>query len=247
MSLRVLGIVVVSLAACGEGFSASGEGAGAGGNGATSSSRVSTSASSTTGTGGAPECGPGSTGELSDAFEGTTLARIWELWSRGGASAAQNDALIVFIPTGNTERFAGVSSTDRYSLRNCAVSVEVPAAPTAAGSVAFLQIGIDDQTYLEIALAIDVSARIIFGYTKNGAEAVPSEIPYDSSQHRFWRISERDGEVSWHTSQDGMSWDLQRTESMAPFPLDDLVVTLGAGAQGATALESHANFDNVNL
>jgi hypothetical protein len=113
-----------------------------------------------------------------------------------------------------------LASMNTYDLRDDSVYVE---AIPADGAEATLAIAAGTTT-LAIAHA---GATLALGDTT---------IPYDALDHRYWRIRDRDGAVSWETSPDAAAWTVQARASDAALALDAVTVQLSAHSAQATSV-----------
>ena len=72
-------------------------------------------------------------------------------------------------------------------------------------------------------------------------------ITYDPVAHRWWRITEDNGTVTYWTAPDGLTWTSRATSGLPGFPIHGLYILLQAGFSGAETTPGLAVFDNLNL
>jgi beta-glucanase (GH16 family) len=103
-------------------------------------------------------------------------------------------------------------------------------------------------------LTLDVNNKIQFLWENNnvipraiiaGAASDGTPVAYNATSHRWWRISESGGTITWATSPDAVTWTTRRTLA-APFALTALTVGFYAGYWGTETAPGSALIDNVN-
>lgn len=94
-------------------------------------------------------------------------------------------------------------------------------------------------------LVLSVSNGLLYHWARAGdASLVSGNQPYSFSAHRFWRIEERSGTVSFLTSADGKSWDT--IESLATPIADPIHVVIGLYANATTTATHQVRLAGVN-
>lgn len=80
----------------------------------------------------------------------------------------------------------------------------------------------------------------------SSSETVTTIATFDHDVHRWWRISESGGTLTWATSANGLSWTVQHTAAHA-FDLSSVTISLWAGSFDSVASPGQARWDNLNL
>lgn len=88
-------------------------------------------------------------------------------------------------------------------------------------------------------------STIYFQWSLNGSTTTVSSETYSSTNHRWWKISESGGTVTWWTSTNGSSWTSKATAA-APFDLDSVELRFTCGYSGSETSPEPFLVDNVN-
>jgi hypothetical protein len=155
----------------------------------------------------------------------------------------------VFLSTGRlglnaTAAYPRLSASGVWDLTASSITYELVQPPNVgAGST---------QVFGELTL--DANNKIQFLWENNsvitrviiaGAASDGTPVTYNATSHRWWRISESGGTVTWATSPDAVTWTTRRTLA-APFTLTSLTVGFYAGYWGTETTPGSALIDNVN-
>lgn len=135
-----------------------------------------------------------------------------------------------------------VDLTGSYAL------MEVPkVANTATSADVFLQIDKDANNHINTVVE---GTTIFFQKVVAGVKNNIATATYSATLHRWWKISESGGTVTWWTSQTGLnnSWVSQGTELVSNlFAITALQVDIGAGTFQSETNPGTAIIDNFNL
>ncbi|MDT0387808.1 hypothetical protein [Streptomyces dubilierae] len=145
--------------------------------------------------------------------------------------------------------FSAFTSDNTYTLAGSAAWVETyPPAAGGAASEAWAQLLITSSTsgtdaIFEVnAVSGLLTMAVRTGYFDPGA----TTLAYDSTAHRWLRISEAGGTLTWATSPDGLTWTTRRTAAAPAWVADaDLEIQLITHRDGGAA--DFAEFDNFNI
>lgn len=80
----------------------------------------------------------------------------------------------------------------------------------------------------------------------SSSETVTTLATFDPDVHRWWRVSESGGTLTWSTSPNGVTWTVQHTAEHG-FDLGSVTVSLWAGTFASVASPGQARWDNLNL
>lgn len=134
---------------------------------------------------------------------------------------------------------AGVAATTHVDLTGSSIVVELREPPGYGDGSVEASFGLTD-TGGGGGLSIRYSGHPVddagvwmpylkAGYSVGSSVAQLVDVrPHNAARHRFWRIGELDGVVSWHVSPDGFDWTELGVWAVT-FPIDDLIVGMGAG------------------
>ncbi|MCM3884176.1 hypothetical protein [Frankia sp. R82] len=119
-----------------------------------------------------------------------------------------------------------------------------PANGTGQASV---QISLNSTNTVETVCETQDGALALVFRLKTAGVMSDVSIPYSTTDHRWWRMTEAAGVITWATSADGLTWTTQRTAA-STFSLTAVGVSLLAGYYGlGFADQGSAVYDNFNL
>ena len=173
---------------------------------------------------------------LADDFEDGVIAGEWVAYDEDGADVSEEAGTLLVSFSGGSEAWAGYDLRDRVDMTEGEVRVEIA---LAGGIYAGFDICFGDQ---ELEMYVEDGENLVGEVYNTDASDSLSQIQYLAGVHVIWRIRTGDGMVYWEASQDGSDWDLIHSQA-APFPLDDVTVTVeAAGTDGdqPAAFESFA-------
>ncbi|HEX7241029.1 MAG TPA: vanadium-dependent haloperoxidase [Longimicrobiaceae bacterium] len=166
-------------------------------------------------------------------------------WYSFGPVQEVNQRVEIRPLSGVSSSYGGLTSVSRYDLTDSRVSVElVRALRTANDSEAYLNL----ENAAGDRLTFKVGEGLFYGtYRSAGAPASTHtpELPYDPAAHRWLRIREQFGTVSYEYSADGCDWTVLASIA-APFDVTTMKVEVAAGVYSSTPAPGTAVFDNLN-
>ena len=143
---------------------------------------------------------------VDDFDDGQVDPRRWAAWASGASYREEDCALVLDLGPRSSApvTIAGVASLTYHDLTGMRWSAEVlEVTAPVAGPETFLLAGPDLQNRVAIRQAMGtLQARVRVA----DLTTVEAELTYDPAMHRFWGIAVDVGEVSFETSQDGVSW-----------------------------------------
>jgi regulation of enolase protein 1 (concanavalin A-like superfamily) len=124
------------------------------------------------------------------------------------------------------------------------VVVEVPTLTSGAQNFsAWIVLEQDWDNGVEIEVD---NGQLTFNYQMAGTWSTGASLPYNATQHRWWRIREQGGSMYWETSADGTSWNTN-LQLAAPIAVTALDVEIGIECGTPCPTAPSAAFDNYNL
>ncbi|WP_306317225.1 MULTISPECIES: hypothetical protein [unclassified Streptomyces] len=192
------------------------------------------------------------------------LSTLIDTFNDGGIGPDWGNAYGGVTETGGRARvpcttaYAGYQTANSWTLTDGGFYVAIVTLPAAAGATeAYASVFVNAPGIEEtggplygcrIGFAINtVSGQLLFksdtGYTDPDAVAVT----YSATDHRFLRLSEAAGTVSWDTSPDGTTWTNRRTLATPAWvtaSTDQCALDLSAHRDAGTA--DFAEYDSFN-
>lgn len=178
---------------------------------------------------------------LEDDF--TTLDTTTK-WVVSNGTAVSSGGQLSLTPSfwSGAGTYTQVRSQAQYNLTASYAYAEVPAVSTGDASAdTIFGVMIDDNNQLAF---IQEGGNLILRSRSGGANSDTS-IAYSSTTHRWWRISESGGTISWDTSPDRITWTSRRTLA-APFAVTAIKPYFEAGWWAGAPSLTNAFFDNLN-
>lgn len=197
-------------------------------------------------TGGGCAAEPGETASaLTDDFGDQETSPCWRTVAEDPAcSLAENAAgtLVVGAPPDGVGR-CGYETAARYDLTDSAVLVEVLTTPQLLESYASLEVRRDAQNLVVIRqVQLDMHCyKIVDSVRSDGCL-----MSHDPTTHRWWRIREAAGTLTWERSADGVSW-YQFGSTVTPFDVSSVAISFGVTSTEAPGATAEARFDRYNL
>ncbi len=197
-----------------------------------------------------PDPAPGSCNETSlvaDDFDEDGVDALWGIvYEYNGAATSEPDGVLrIDVPAGlDGAAYAGYRTDRYYDLTGSIVSVEI---------ASMVNVDSHAQMILQIfGTAPDDGENAGFEqqhgdlkmFARHGGEDDTLAIPYDPEM-RFWRLSERAGQLRWETSPDGRAWTVRRSVA-APFALTLVRIDVSAGVYQSESDPGVARFAAVN-
>jgi|GEM_PF-1020358 len=180
---------------------------------------------------------------LSDDFNDNAHdAAKWTVGAATGGNVVEQGGRLEVTPPAGTTGYNGYYSATNVDLTNSRTSVEViPGNAAAYGAETYFTL-LEGNSYFLFATG---GGNLLFQMAVAGA-MTRTYIPYNSTQHRFWRFSHNrtTDAVSWETSPDGVAWTAQRTVPRQ-FSITNLQTQLQAGKYTASAYGGTTVYDNL--
>ncbi|MCI0626501.1 MAG: hypothetical protein L0387_33445 [Acidobacteria bacterium] len=165
-------------------------------------------------------------------------------WDRR-VPVAQREWRLEIAPRATTpgSHFNGYVSVKPLSLTGAVASVEVAKTALSGAETVFALVRDSNNWY---RFAADGS-RLKFERSLAGVQSGTS-VALDGKKHRFWRFRQdaSNGRIYWETSQNGLVWNVEYSESTS-VPLGAVHVELSAGTHQAVASPGTAIFDNLRV
>lgn len=169
---------------------------------------------------------------LSDTF--TSLAN-WDEFGSGTASVAANT--LSLSPT-STSGYKAVRRKVSNDLRNGSIMVELPSAGAAGQTWFYVWNGPANTDYV----GFYIEAGVLYCREKTNAIGVNVSMAYNATNHRWLRISESNGTLSWDVSANGITWtNVRRTATASTFGHNNVTLELYADGGSGTS-----TFKNLN-
>jgi hypothetical protein len=177
-----------------------------------------------------------------DDFEDSTFDPHWFPWGNDVSEMA--GGLQFQVPPTSTE-YSGVTSQQSYDLRGCAIAIEVLTVPTSTPSAeAYLAVS-DNVANSSLAMGAH-DGELFMRHFEDSGLVSEDTLPFDPTNHRWWRMSEDGGQIVFATSADGVSWT-NRWQIGTPAFVSTVMVDIIAGAYASNDSSATATFDNLNI
>jgi hypothetical protein len=199
------------------------------------------------GDGSYPYCKPTAfTDDFSSAHrEGLWWKRLSDQW--GGATFAVAGGVAEFTLPSGARSAAAMRNEDVFDLRDSAVWLTVASVPeqTACGQIE-LNARSPDADHERIRTLL-LGGVLHFGYytTAVGSQDVAT-MPYDSTEHRRWRLRESGGTTYWETSPAAGPWTV-RASLANPIALDRIRPGFSAETTSSCTDPGGATIDDYNI
>jgi alpha-N-arabinofuranosidase len=141
--------------------------------------------------------------------------------------------------------FSGIASLSKYDLTGTSCSVELVQKVANGTEYVYFQLNRDASN--KISFSVREGGSLQARRTLAGVEAlIGTAVTYNAATHRWLRISEASGTLTWATSPDGATWATLATATVASlFPITAVEVELGSGY--VTSGSGTTIFDNLNI
>jgi hypothetical protein len=169
-------------------------------------------------------------------------------WTTSGSLTVSAGRLSIPLST----TYGTATSVTSYDLTASQVAVELAQpsnAVTSAQVYLILLTGAAQKTGVEFL--VDAATTLRARRWVNNVATEIASAAYSATSHRWWRITESAGTVSWQTSPDGTTWapfTSASTATLASLGVDltSIRPQVGAGTWQAETSPGTAAFDNVN-
>ncbi|MYR46586.1 hypothetical protein [Streptomyces sp. SID5910] len=194
----------------------------------------------------APAPNPRLFANLADTFnDGVVSEALWPD-AYGGVTETGGRAR---VPTASD--YAALQSAPAWQLEGSGLFVEVPKVPAlvapATATTASFQVlsGVEGTsagfTYDAAAGTLRLVSNV--SYWDDNAVA----LPYNATAHRWWRITETAGTLTWATSPDGLTWTTRRTLPTPAWVIGATTLQLDTPAySNDPASTAYVEYDNLN-
>jgi hypothetical protein len=180
---------------------------------------------------------------LVDSFGDNTIDTT--KWSAYGGAQEVNQRVEIQLPSNTANAYAGFTSASTYDLTDSQVVVElVRALRHGAGSETYLYLrnAAGDRIYYKVQDGLFYASKAPAGAPSSTRLA---EQPYDPARHRWMRIREQLGILSFDYSRDGRDWELLVSVA-TPFSLSSVRIEIAAGTFQPSPAPGLVVFDNFN-
>jgi hypothetical protein len=188
-------------------------------------------------------------GALSDDFEGSELNDAFQprIYTTDLTIEASGGMLVFTPPDGG-----GSGSFDaRYAidLRNAFAVVEVP-EPSGGLEGKTIAMTLDQGNAHSVSMSVNEDTSnpgtgLLHFDVRNDASNTKNSTAYDPELHRWWRVGERDGVLSFDASPDGKSWTTYQEVPAPPF-VEAGYLNLEMNDGGNVTPIEPVRFDNLN-
>ena len=180
------------------------------------------------GLGGGDDAGGGGDGpagcRVVDDFEDGVIGDPWVSWNDDDATVSESGGAMRVSFSGAGDAWAGYDLRDRIDFTEAEVRVEIVGS---GGSYTGFDVCFGDQ---ELELWIEDGDQLTGEVYNTDSADDSTVVTYSPNDHRILRIRASAGMVYWEASADGAEWESIHTQA-APFPLDDVTVTIEAAGQ----------------
>jgi hypothetical protein len=163
-------------------------------------------------------------------------------WSSYGPIQEVNQRLEIRPPS-NLPQYGGYQSAARYDLTDSSVHVEVVQAlfgAHACGTNLLAIVDGNNQVFIGAGGGILYCNARVAGAARNY-----KVVPYDSENHRWWRLRESAGVLHWEVSAHGLVWTTLVSKP-APISLTGVYLHLQAGTFDKVPAPGLAIFESFN-
>lgn len=200
---------------------------------------------------GSPYIDP-SGGLFSDNFDDNT--QDLTLWDK--TSYLTNDPLVTVVEGSSkvtiTPRASfvgsawnGYQSVNTFSLIGKSIEIEAQSVTnTSPGSSISTEFGVILDATNYAAFSKTPTGNLSYTRVTAGSSSFDFET-YNSTTHRWWRLTEKSGNIIWETSPDGVAWSRRHTLASS-FSLSAIKIYFLAGTGSSVASPGTAQFDNFS-
>jgi len=190
---------------------------------------------------------------ITDDFTGADGALDWSRWTHyGGTARVSNRAR---TPCNSDTNVAAMQNSSKIlNLNDAPVWIELCTLPPVGNGTKISQISLSGSagTGNEPGFLLYWSLGVQMLRMKiQGSAVSPTEIPYDSVAHRWFRFRVFAGNLLWETAPDGKTWT---TRKSTPVPTGLTSQTWGAyvgssypGTSENSATAGYSEWDNFNI
>lgn len=186
---------------------------------------------------------------LIDAFDTNNFSSNWVSFVFGGATLQLNNKRVeITYPAASTSITDGdISSVHSYDLTESYAFFQVQTVPNPGTNAdAELRICTTGITFDNFFRWVYEAGTLYAQYMKAGNKVTVNSFAYDSGLHRWWKISEHNGVITWATSPDGKTYTTQGTFTHGMVITSSQILLAGICFQNETSPGAFY-FDNCNI
>lgn len=179
---------------------------------------------------------------LADDFDDQQLAPKWMATGDAGVAVENGGRIeVALAPTAGS--VGGVRSVAPYDLTECFLSIELEEnLAVASGVEAAFGIFVNSNNWVSFFTPDDqLQTTVIIDGTLQNMNHV-----YEPTAHRYLRLVEQGGQLSYQASADGVTWSTLHSRPTPPF-VSSAHITMGASNDVGNATPGNVRFDNLNL
>ena len=96
--------------------------------------------------------------------------------------------------------------------------------------------------------SLDVIAAdgVLYAQKNIGGTKTSVTLPYNATEHRWWRLREAGGTFHWEVSKDAIGWMQIGSPVTTPLDVSSVHLVVGGGTSQAGSSPGSALLDNVN-
>lgn len=151
-------------------------------------------------------------GTLTSNFWGTSLDSNWTPFTAGGATLGYSAAgVTVTYPASSTSSTDGdIATITTYDFSASYALLLVTAVPSnaATSTDAEMRVFTDANNWFRF---VKEGSSLICQRRKAGTNGTIATLTYNATTHKWWKLTEASGVVTWWTSSDGLSWTSRGT------------------------------------
>jgi hypothetical protein len=191
-------------------------------------------------------CNP--TSLVADDFERGGVDELWGIvYGESGAATSEADGkLRIDVPAGlDGAAYAGYRTDRYYDLTGSSVSVEIATMVNVASHAQMILQLYGTAPHEGDNAGFEQQHGELKLFARTAGQDDTLAVPYDAATMRFWRLSEKAGQLRWGTSADGRAWTIARSVA-APFALTLVRVDVSAGVYQRESDPGVAEFGALN-
>jgi len=182
---------------------------------------------------------------LRDDFEDGVLATPWaDSWTETGCELAETGGEATILFDGTPDAWCGYETAPVYDACDGRIELEIASPLDVPDTDMSLVLSFPSE---DVELSIECWDGMLRMFERVGANTpMTTAITYNPGPHRWWRIRESAGTLSWETSPNGSSWTAHATRP-TDFDCGTAYVIFAAGVWDTwTGGATEAAIDNVN-
>jgi hypothetical protein len=181
---------------------------------------------------------------LSDDFEDGARDARWSRTTAGTVGTAEDGRLLFTLPPNNDGADARYQTARAFDLRGDAIAIRLDSLTSSSGLMAELRLGHGDGN--AVAIRVQDDELLLLQQLDGGGDDAVLRLPFDANVHRWWRIRDEAGRLSWETSSDGRAWTLQSSRAPSPAFVNAVDVQIAAATTTELDAVQVIAFDDLN-